>query len=130
MQREGGRALPLACDVRDPVAVAAAVQAVADAFGGIDVVVNNAGALDLRPTAKLPPKNLRWLLEVNVDGPFAVVQAALPHLRRSANAHMAVHPARSELDRGLRHYRELRAPTRAAGASRGGPVEFGDRRFD
>jgi NAD(P)-dependent dehydrogenase (short-subunit alcohol dehydrogenase family) len=84
----GGRALPVVCDVRDPEAVAAAIAAVAEAFGGIDVVINNAGALDLRPTAKLPPKNLRRLLEINVEGPFAVVQAALPHLRDSDNAHV------------------------------------------
>ena len=88
VQRAGGRALPLTCDVRDPVAVASAVEAVANTFGGIDVVVNNAGALDLRPTEKLPPKHLRRLLEVNVEGPFAVVQAALMYLRRSANAHV------------------------------------------
>ncbi|ORJ53892.1 short-chain dehydrogenase [Mycobacterium triplex] len=88
VHRAGGRALPLTCDVRDPVAVASAVNAVADAFGGIDVVINNAGALDLRPTAQLPPKSLRRLLEVNVEGPFAIVQAALPHLRRSDNAHV------------------------------------------
>jgi NAD(P)-dependent dehydrogenase (short-subunit alcohol dehydrogenase family) len=84
----GGRALAVACDVRDADAVADAIAAVADAFGGIDVVVNNAGALDLRPTATLPPKNLRRLLAVNVEGPFAVVQAALPYLRRSDNAHV------------------------------------------
>ncbi|BCO56247.1 short chain dehydrogenase [Mycobacterium intracellulare] len=88
VQRAGGRALPLTCDVRDAAAVAAAVEAVADAFGGIDVVINNAGALDLRPTAQLPPKSLRRLLEVNVEGPFAIVQAALPYLRRSGNAHV------------------------------------------
>ena len=88
VERAGGRALPVVCDVRDAAAVASAIEAVAHAFGGIDVVVNNAGALDLRPTAQLPPKNLRRLLEVNVEGPFAVVQAALPHLRRSANAHV------------------------------------------
>lgn len=88
VHRAGGRALPLTCDVRDAVAVASAVNAVADAFGGIDVVINNAGALDLRPTAQLPPKSLRRLLEVNVEGPFAIVQAALPHLRRSDNAHV------------------------------------------
>jgi citronellol/citronellal dehydrogenase len=88
VHRAGGRALPLACDVRDAVAVASAVAAVADAFGGIDIVVNNAGALDLRPSAQLPPKNLRRLLEVNVEGPFAIVQAALVHLRRSGNAHV------------------------------------------
>lgn len=88
VQRAGGRALPLACDVREAAAVAAAVDAAAEAFGGIDVVVNNAGALDLRPTAQLPPKNLRRLLEINVEGPFAVVQAALAHLCRSDNAHV------------------------------------------
>jgi citronellol/citronellal dehydrogenase len=88
VRRAGGRALQLTCDVRDAVAVASAVEAVADAFGGIDVVVNNAGALDLRPSAQLPPKSLRRLLEVNVEGPFAVVQAALVHLRRSGNAHV------------------------------------------
>ncbi|MGH3638686.1 MAG: SDR family oxidoreductase [Mycobacterium sp.] len=84
----GGRALPLVCDVRDADAVTAAIEAVVEKFGGIDVVVNNAGALDLRPTAKLPPKSLRKLLEINVEGPFAVTQAALPHLRRSGNAHV------------------------------------------
>lgn len=88
VERAGGRALSLPCDVRDAAAVASAIQTVADTFGGIDVVVNNAGALDLRPTASLPPKNLRRLLEINVEGPFAVVQAALPHLRQAANAHV------------------------------------------
>jgi citronellol/citronellal dehydrogenase len=88
VQRAGGRALPLACDVRDADAVAAAIASVAETFGGIDVVINNAGALDLRSTENLSPKNLRRLLEINVEGPFAVVQAALPHLRRSGNAHV------------------------------------------
>lgn len=88
VESAGGRALTVGCDVRDAAAVEAAIAAVAEAFGGIDVVINNAGALDLRPTEKLPPKSLRKLLEINVEGPFAVVQAALPHLRRSANAHV------------------------------------------
>jgi NAD(P)-dependent dehydrogenase (short-subunit alcohol dehydrogenase family) len=84
----GGQALPVVCDVRDAAAVVSAIDTVVEALGGIDVVVNNAGALDLRPTPTLLPKNLRRLLEVNVEGPFAVVQAALPHLRRSDNAHV------------------------------------------
>jgi NAD(P)-dependent dehydrogenase (short-subunit alcohol dehydrogenase family) len=88
VQRAGGRALSLGCDVRDAAAVASAVEIVAQSFGAIDIVVNNAGALDLRPTAQLPPKSLRKLLEINVEGPFAMVQAALPHLRRSSNAHV------------------------------------------
>ncbi|ODQ85766.1 SDR family oxidoreductase [Mycolicibacterium flavescens] len=84
----GGQAYEAVCDVREAESVVTAVAEVADAFGGIDVVVNNAGALDLRPTSMLPPKNFRRLLAVNVEGPFAVVQAALPHLRRSENAHI------------------------------------------
>jgi citronellol/citronellal dehydrogenase len=88
VERAGGQALPVACDVRDSAAVAAAIGTIANKFGGIDVVINNAGALDLRPTASLPPKSLRKLLEINVEGPFAVVQAALPHLRQSVNAHV------------------------------------------
>lgn len=88
VRNAGGRALPLAVDVRDADAVASAIAAAAEEFGGIDVVVNNAGALDLRPTPKLPPKNFGRLLAVNVEGPFAVVHAALPHLRNSDNAHI------------------------------------------
>jgi NAD(P)-dependent dehydrogenase (short-subunit alcohol dehydrogenase family) len=88
VREAGGRPLQVVCDVRDPDAVATAVAKVAEVFGGIDAVVNNAGALDLRPTSKLPPKNFRRLLEINVEGPFAVVQAALPYLRQSDNAHI------------------------------------------
>jgi citronellol/citronellal dehydrogenase len=96
----GGVALPLVCDVRDPESVARAVEEAAQQLGAIDVVVNNAGALDLRNTEQLPPNSFRRLLAVNVEGPFAVVQAALPHLRQSFNAHIVnvspplnLHPA-------------------------------------
>ena len=84
----GGVALPVACDVRDPESVRRAIGIAAAELGGIDVVINNAGALDLRGTEKLPPNSFRRLLAVNVEGPFAVVQAALPHLRLSLNAHV------------------------------------------
>ena len=84
----GGKAVQVACDIRDPAAVQSAVAAVAEAFGNIDVVVNNAGALDLRSTDKLPPRSFDKLLATNVSGPFAVVHAALPHLRRADNPHI------------------------------------------
>lgn len=82
----GGMAFPQS--IASPEAAQQAVKLAVDQLGGIDIVVNNAGALDLRPTSALPPKNFRRLLEVNVEGPFAVVQAALPHLRKSDNAHI------------------------------------------
>ncbi|HKH52932.1 MAG TPA: SDR family oxidoreductase [Mycobacterium sp.] len=84
----GGRPLPVVCDVRDDASVQAAIAAVAEAFGAIDVVVNNAGALDLRGTPQLPPKVFDRLLAINVRGPFAVVQAAFEHLRQSDNGHI------------------------------------------
>jgi citronellol/citronellal dehydrogenase len=84
----GGHAFPFAVDVRDADGVANAIAAAAEEFGGIDVVVNNAGALDLRPTPKLPPKTFDRLLAINVQGPFAVVQAAFTYLRNSDNPHI------------------------------------------
>lgn len=84
----GGHPLPVICDVRDPAAVEAAVATVAAQCDVIDAVVNNAGALDLRSTSELPLNVFHRLLEVNVEGPFALVQAALPYLIKSANAHI------------------------------------------
>jgi NAD(P)-dependent dehydrogenase (short-subunit alcohol dehydrogenase family) len=88
VEQAGGTALPVACDVRDASAVDRAITTVAEAFGGIDVVVNNAGALDLRSTGNLPTASFDKLLAINVKGPFAVVHAAIPHLGRSDNAHI------------------------------------------
>jgi citronellol/citronellal dehydrogenase len=84
----GGRPLSVVCDVRDSTSIEAAIATVAETFGGVDVVINNAGALDLRGTPQLPPKSFDRLLAINVSGPFAVVQAAFEHLRRSDNAHI------------------------------------------
>lgn len=84
----GGDALPLRCDIRDAESVAAAVEVVIERFGCIDVVINNAGALDLRRTPELPVKVLDRLFAINVRGPFALVQAAYPHLRLSPNPHI------------------------------------------
>jgi NAD(P)-dependent dehydrogenase (short-subunit alcohol dehydrogenase family) len=88
VREAGGQALPLVCDVRDAEAVAGVVAQAAETFGAIDIVVNNAGALDLRRTPKLPLKMFDRLLAVNVEGPFAVVQAAFPYLQASDNAHI------------------------------------------
>jgi citronellol/citronellal dehydrogenase len=86
--KAGGEALSLPCDVRDEESVADAVSQVMERFGGIDVVINNAGALDLRRTPELTPKAFDRLFAINVRGPFAVVQAAYPHLKHSENPHI------------------------------------------
>jgi citronellol/citronellal dehydrogenase len=82
----GGTALPIQCDLRDETQIAAAVaQAVAE-FGGIDILVNNASAINLTRTEETPAKRFDLMFEVNVRGTFLTSQAAIPFLRDSADA--------------------------------------------
>ncbi len=90
MQRAGGRALALECDVRSEEQVAEAVSRTVDAFGGIDAVVNNASAIYLADTAGTPMKRWDLMHQVNVRGTFLVTQACLPHLARGRNPHVLV----------------------------------------
>jgi citronellol/citronellal dehydrogenase len=82
----GGQALPVQCDIRDEDAVARAVKAAVDRFGGIDILVNNASAINLTPTAATPMKRFDLMFGVNVRGTFCCTQACLPHLIESAKA--------------------------------------------
>ena len=82
----GGQALPLRTDIRDDAAIAEAVRATVDRFGGIDILVNNASAISLTPTADTPMKRFDLMFGVNVRGTYACTQACLPHLRASAQA--------------------------------------------
>ncbi len=84
----GGRALALQCDIRDEDAVQAAVAATVDAFGGIDILVNNASAIWLRGVLDTPMKRFDLMQQVNARGSFLCAQACLPHLLRSANPHI------------------------------------------
>jgi len=88
IERAGGKALPLACDIRDPEAVAEAVGKAVETFGGIDIVVNNASAISPTPTAQTPVKRWDLMHEVNVRGTFVVTQACLPHLAKAENPHI------------------------------------------
>lgn len=88
VEAAGGRALPLAVDVRDEARVAAAVQEAAERFGGIDICVNNASAISLTPTLQTPMKRFDLMFGVNVRATFATTQAALPFLLRSTHAHV------------------------------------------
>ena len=76
-----GRVLGLVCDVRDAGAVELAVQTVASRFGGLDVLVNNAGVGIGAPVAELPHDEWRRIIDTNVTGTFHCCRAAIPHLR-------------------------------------------------
>ncbi|MBK1615663.1 short chain dehydrogenase [Rubrivivax gelatinosus] len=82
----GGQALAVATDIRDDAAVAAAVAAAVERFGGIDILVNNASAISLTPTAATPMKRFDLMFGVNVRGTYACTQACLPALTASARA--------------------------------------------
>jgi citronellol/citronellal dehydrogenase len=84
----GGEALPILGDVRDADAVEAAVAQTVDQFGGVDIVVNNASAINLAPIGDLPVKRFDLMMQINVRGTFVVTQACLPHLRESDHAHV------------------------------------------
>jgi citronellol/citronellal dehydrogenase len=88
MRAAGGQALPLAVDIRDEAQVREAVAEAVAAFGGIDILVNNASAIQLTGTLETPMKRFDLMHQVNARGTFLCSQACLPHLRRAANPHI------------------------------------------
>ena len=84
----GGEALPIQMDVRDEAQVERAVQQAVDAYGGIDVLVNNASAISLTGTLDTPMKRADLMHQVNARGTFLCTQKCLPHLKRAANPHV------------------------------------------
>ena len=84
IEAAGGKALALQCDIRDELAIEEAIKKTVDAFGGIDIVINNASAINLTKTDQTPAKRFDLMFDVNVRGTFLTSQAALPHLRQSA----------------------------------------------
>ena len=83
IEAAGGKALAIQCDLRDELQIEAAVNQAAEAFGGIDILVNNASAINLTRTDATPAKRFDLMFDVNVRGTFLTSQAALPHLRKS-----------------------------------------------
>ena len=83
IEAAGGTALPIQCDIRDEAQIEAAIAKTAEAFGGIDILVNNASAINLTRTEQTPAKRFDLMFDVNVRGTFLTSQAALPHLRKS-----------------------------------------------
>ena len=86
IEAAGGKALPIQCDIRDEAQIAAAIAQTAQAFGGIDILINNASAINLTKTEATPAKRFDLMFDVNVRGTFLTSQAAIPYLRESAAA--------------------------------------------
>jgi citronellol/citronellal dehydrogenase len=84
----GGEALAIQCDVRDEEQIKAAIAKAVETFGGIDIVVNNAGAIQLTNTEQTEMKRFDLMQSVNARAVFMVVKHALPHLKKSTNAHV------------------------------------------
>ncbi len=80
----GGEALPIQCDIRDENQIEAAIRQAAQEFGGIDILINNASAINLTKTEVTPAKRFDLMFDVNVRGTFLTSQAAIPYLRESA----------------------------------------------
>lgn len=88
VQAAGGKALPLQLDVRDENAVREAMAKAAAHFGGIDALVNNAGAIRLTGVEHLEPKRFDLMYQINTRAVMVCSQAALPYLKESAGGHI------------------------------------------
>lgn len=86
IEAAGGTALPIQCDLRDENQIAAAVSQAVEQFGGLDILVNNASAINLTPTLQTPAKRFDLMFSVNVRATFLTSQAAIPALKESAAA--------------------------------------------
>jgi citronellol/citronellal dehydrogenase len=88
IEKAGGHALALAVDVRDEASVKEALDKTAAHFGGLDIVVNNASAIQLTPVAQTDMKRYDLMNGINARGTFMVSKYALPHLAKSENPHI------------------------------------------
>jgi citronellol/citronellal dehydrogenase len=88
IEQAGGKALPLVVDVRDENMIAEAVAKTVATFGGIDVLINNASAINLSTTATMPMKRFDLIFSVNVRATFLCSKLCMPHLKKSQNPHI------------------------------------------
>src|ERR1700721_3328098 len=88
LEEAGGQALPIGGDVRDPESVESAVAKAGEQFGGIDICVNNASAINLGSISEVPMKRFDLMNGIQVRGTYAVSQACIPHLKGRDNPHI------------------------------------------
>jgi citronellol/citronellal dehydrogenase len=88
IEKAGGRALPLVVDVRDEASVKNGIDRAAAHFGGLDIVINNASAVQVTPTTLTDMKRFDLMHQVNARGTFMVSKYAIPYLEKSSNPHI------------------------------------------
>ena len=88
IEKAGGKALPILCDLRDEAQLAAAVEKTASTFGGIDIVVNNASAISLTGTMMTDMKKYDLMNGINARGTYMTGRYCIPHLKKSGNPHI------------------------------------------
>lgn len=88
IEKLGVQVLPLQLDIRHEANITAAVQLAEKKFGGIDILVNNASAINLMPTEQIEPKRFDLMHGINVRGTFFMSQACIPYLKKSLNPHI------------------------------------------
>jgi citronellol/citronellal dehydrogenase len=84
----GVKTIPLQCDIRDEAQIEAAVKQTVEAFGGIDILVNNASAINLMPTEHIEPKRFDLMHDIQIRGTFFMCKTCIPFLKKSTNAHI------------------------------------------
>src|SRR5215471_11763296 len=88
IEKAGGHALPLVVDVREEASVKDAIERTVVAFGGLDIVVNNASAIQLTGTLQTDMRRFDLMHQVNARGTYMVSKYAIPHLEKAANPHI------------------------------------------
>jgi citronellol/citronellal dehydrogenase len=88
IEKAGGQALPIVGDIRDDQSVADAVAATVEKFGGIDIAINNASAINLSGTEAMDMKRFDLMQAINTRGTYVVSKACIPHLKQAENAHV------------------------------------------
>ncbi len=88
MEAAGGKALAVQCDIRFEDQIDNVVAKTIETFGGIDILINNASAINLLPTEKTEPKRFDLMYDINVRGAFMMSRACITHLKKSTNAHI------------------------------------------
>jgi citronellol/citronellal dehydrogenase len=88
IEQAGGKALPLACDIRNDKAVEDCIKKIVDTFGGIDILINNASAISLTPTEETSLKKYDLMHQINIRGTFLLSKLCIPYLKKSSNPHI------------------------------------------